>query len=155
VTRNNDQIDQLMMVMEAAFDPQWGEAWNRAQVLSALVTPNTHLIMVDASGTPVSDLGPMAAGFVLARAAPGEEELLLIAVMPEFRGRGLGRKLIDLLVEQARERGTERIFLEMRSNNPAEHLYRAAGFEPIGRRKDYYRLADGNRLDAITFGMSL
>jgi [ribosomal protein S18]-alanine N-acetyltransferase len=29
------------------------------------------------------------------------------------------------------------------------------GFEPIGRRNDYYRLPDGSKLDAITFGVSI
>ena len=152
---NYDLVDQLMMVMESAFDPTWGEAWNRSQVLSALVTPNTHVLAIDEDGNAVSDMGPIAAGFVMTRAAPGEEELLLIAVKPEHRGRGLGRSLIEKLVVEAKARGAERIFLEMRSNNPAERLYRAIGFEPIGRRKDYYRMSDGNRLDAITFGLSI
>lgn len=47
------------------------------------------------------------------------------------------------------------MFLEMRANNPAERIYRAAGFERIGIRKDYYRTADGGKLDAITFGKIL
>ena len=51
--------------------------------------------------------------------------------------------------------GAESIFLEMRANNPAETLYRECGFEPIGRRVDYYRTADGTPLDAITFARKL
>jgi ribosomal-protein-alanine N-acetyltransferase len=81
--------------------------------------------------------------------------LLLIAVIPEARGQGLGACLIELLFANAAERGASRVFLEMRSNNPAEALYRRAGFEPIGQRKDYYRLATGDRLDAITFACDL
>jgi len=56
---------------------------------------------------------------------------------------------------RARDAGAERIFLEMRANNPAEHLYRECGFEPIGRRPDYYRTLDGTKLDAITFARKL
>ena len=37
----------------------------------------------------------------------------------------------------------------------AEQLYRAVGFEPIGRRPAYYRTLDGKALDAITFGRKL
>ena len=150
-----DSIDQIMMVMAAAFDPQWGEAWNRRQVSDSLLMPNTFALLVDPGGQPVTPLGEPAAGFVLSRNAPGEEELLLIAVAPEYRGRGIGRKLIDRLASEARARGARHIFLEMRCNNPAEKLYRAAGFEAIGNRRDYYLLADGNRLDAITFGLSI
>ncbi|WFL76572.1 GNAT family N-acetyltransferase [Altererythrobacter arenosus] len=151
----SDPIDQIMAVMEAAFDPAWGEAWNRRQVSDALIMPHTFAILVDAEGQTCEDCSRDAAGFVLTRHAPGEEELLLIAVTPEQRGRGLGRKLLSHLARDARERGAERIFLEMRSNNPAERLYRDFGFEPIGRRPNYYLLADGNRMDAITFGLSI
>ncbi|GGD95199.1 ribosomal-protein-alanine acetyltransferase [Tsuneonella deserti] len=145
-----DDLDRLMEVMEAAFEPQWGEAWTRRQVSESLVFPHTHSRLFGEDGQVALPEQP-AAGFTLVRAAPGEEELLLIAVHPSHRGRGLGRRLLDQVIADARQRGAERVFLEMRSNNPAERLYRAAGFEPIGRRKDYYRLPSGKRLDAITF----
>mgnify|MGYP003323401368 CR=1 FL=1 len=102
-----------------------------------------------------SGISQNATGFVLSRNAPGEEELLLIAVRPEFRRKGVGATLIRLLALAARARGADRIFLEMRENNPASSLYHKVGFEPIGRRKDYYLFADGTRMDAITFGLSI
>ncbi|WP_427969572.1 GNAT family N-acetyltransferase [Altererythrobacter sp.] len=151
----SDFIDQIMMVMEAAFDPAWGEAWNRRQVTDALTMPNTFALLVDENGNIVRPMGSPAVGFVMTRNAPGEEELLLIAVMPEHRRKGIGRRLIEHLSTAARGRGARHIFLEMRSNNPAEALYRLVGFEPIGRRRDYYLLADGQRMDAITFGLSI
>ena len=89
------------------------------------------------------------------RAAPGEEEILLIAVEPAARRCGVGRALIAMLAANARLRGAERLFLEMRENNPARSLYESNGFAPIGRRKNYYRLGDGARMDAITFGLDL
>lgn len=150
-----DIIDQIMEVMEVAFDPVWGEAWNRRQVGDSLLMPHTFAVVVDEQGKQRGDRGAQPAGFVMSRHAPGEEELLLIAVKPAFRGRGIGRKLLESLAIEARKRGAERIFLEMRSNNPAEKLYRNFGFEPIGKRPNYYLMADGNRLDAITFGVSI
>jgi len=81
--------------------------------------------------------------------------LLLIAVRPELRGKGLGQRLIALLSAEARSRGATRIFLEMRENNPAASLYTKVGFEPIGRRKSYYLLANGSRMDAITYGLTI
>jgi ribosomal-protein-alanine N-acetyltransferase len=150
-----DQVDHIMSVMESAFDPQWGERWTRRQVIDALAMPNTQAITIDQNGHEfLGDLEGQCAGFLLSRYAADEEELLLIAVHPDFRGAGLGRKLMDMLKDHARKRGTTKIFLEMRSNNPAEHLYRSMGFEPIGRRKDYYLTENGERLDAITFGLS-
>lgn len=149
-----DHIDQIMHIMALAFDPQWGEAWNRRQVTDSLALPNTHYVLVDIEGRLPADGNP-AAGFVLSRSAPGEEELLLIAVHPASRGRGLGRKLLETFKSDAKKRGAERVFLEMRCNNPAEKLYRNAGFDPIGKRNNYYLLSNGSRLDAITFANQL
>lgn len=158
MTPSAAHINRIMAVMEAAFDPAYGEAWNRRQIAEALALPSTHALVVDADGAPIPD-GPgqsaTPAGFVLTRHVLDEEELLLIAVVPEFRQRGIGSLLIDRLFITARARGITRIYLEMRRGNPAVHLYRKLGFEPIGERRHYYRMANGERIDAITFGRSI
>lgn len=150
-----DQVDQIMAVMVGAFDPIWGEAWNRRQVSDSLALPNTSAILVDQAGKLLDPVDGIAAGFLMARHAPGESELLLIAVLPEYRGRGLGARLIHALRLQVQEMGSESIFLEMRQNNPAIHLYKEAGFVQIGERPAYYRMADGSTLDALTFALSI
>lgn len=143
-----DDIDRIMAVMDAAFDPEFGEAWTRRQVADALLVPGTHYLLTDAEGsTPASS----AAGFALTRGVADEEELLLIAVLPELRGRGIGSALLQRVITEARERGVTRLFLEMRDGNPAESLYRHHGFAPVGRRRNYYRRGNGGALDAITF----
>ncbi len=149
-----DPLDTIMDIMSASFDPAWGEAWNRAQITSSLDMPGTHIAMLSADGSAPTETTP-AVCFAMTRAAPGEEELLLIAVLPDHRKAGLGKRLLLLIAESARERGAERMFLEMRENNPAASLYRAVGYKPIGRRKAYYKVADGSRLDAITFAKTL
>jgi len=152
-------LDRIMAVMEAGFDPAYGEAWNRRQVADALAMQSTHALVVDSEGTPIPvGAGPaplMAAGFVLTRHVLDEEELLLIAVVPGVRRRGVGSALIEHLFAAARTRGTTRVFLEMRRGNPAIHLYHKFGFEPIGERRNYYRMANGERIDAITFAKSI
>ena len=150
----NDDVDQLMAVMSAAFDPFWGEAWNRRQVEDALKLGNTHYLLISASGERV-DNGSIAAGFFLSRTGFEEEELLLLGVSPEYRNRGLGRSLLNFLGSSARRRGAKRLLLEMRKGNPAESLYRAFGFYVIGERSDYYRCFDGQRVDAITFACDI
>ena len=147
-------IDRIMEVMERAFDPAYGEAWNRRQIEDSLSFPSNRYCLVNEFGAePAED--EKAAGFYLSRSGFLEEELLLLAVVPEFRGRGLGRILIDNLTESSRDRGAQLLFLEMRRGNPAEALYSACGFERIGERRNYYRGADGSRIDAITFGLKL
>jgi ribosomal-protein-alanine N-acetyltransferase len=87
----------------------------------------------------------------MSRGAADEEELLLIAVHPDYRGRGIGHALLRRFIADAEARGAVRQFLEMRDGNPADSLYRRAGFEPIGRRRNYYRGAAKGPLDAITY----
>lgn len=149
-----DDIDRIMSVMTQAFDPYWGEAWTRRQIEDALTLPTTGYVLAGRDGGwPGTDED--AAAFALTRQAVDEAELLLIAVAPDARGRGLGRAVLEQVIAETRARGGAKLFLEMRHNNPAEQLYRALGFEPVGRRPNYYRLADGTRLDAVTFALEL
>lgn len=149
-----DVLGPVMQVMSQAFDPLYGEAWNQSQTRSMLAMPLTHLLLAetiadepDAAGTPV--------GFAMTRRVVDEEELLLIAVSPNWRHFGAGSALLNQVIENAREAGVNRLHLEMRSNNPAMRLYSKFGFQPIGLRKDYYRGSDNRHYDAVTMAMIL
>lgn len=148
-----DILTAVMGVMETAFDPHWREAWTRAQVRDSLEMPSTMLLLAGPRGE-LSREGA-AGGFVLSRQALDEEELLLFAVRPEQRGRGLGTRLLQNYCLAAKNRGVRRIFLEMRANNPVRSLYRRTGFNPIGTRPRYYQTLDGELIDAITFARHL
>src|SRR5687768_14127955 len=99
----SDDLDRIMAVMEAAFDPAFGEAWTRRQVGDALVLPNTHYLLAGNDGGAPGE-GQETAGFVLSRGAADEEELLLIAVDPRHRGRGIGTALLERFIAAARGR---------------------------------------------------
>lgn len=148
-----DDIDKIMAVMEAAFDPAFGEAWTRRQVEDSLAMPRTYYLLAGSGGRPLAENEP-AAGFALSRGAADEEELLLIAVDPAHRRRGVGAALLTRFIAQAKTRGAHRLFLEMREGNPAEELYRRHGFEQVGRRRHYYRRGSNAPLDAITFALT-
>ena len=143
-------LDHIMAVMEAAFDSRFGEAWTRSQVADALAMPRTYHLLADARGEPLSGQG-IAAGFVLSRGAADEEELLLLAVSPRYRRRGVGSALLARFIAEAHVRGADRLFLEMREGNFAEQLYLAHGFREVGRRRDYYSSGSGGQFDALTF----
>jgi len=149
-----DTIDRVMAVMAAAFDPAFNEAWNRRQVEDAMLMGNCHLLLIDAEGGDPGE-GIAAAGFAFSRTTYDEEELLLFAVSPQYRKRGLGAAMLERLADAARARGARRLFLEMRRGNPAESLYRTFGFAPIGVRPNYYRFSSGDRVDALTFAIDL
>jgi [ribosomal protein S18]-alanine N-acetyltransferase len=150
MTAPADDIDRIMTVMAVAFDSQFGEAWTRRQVEDALMSGLCHYRVL------CTDLGDLdshspPAGFYLSRHIAGEEELLLIAVAPANRQAGIGTALLKSFLQDAKQRGASRVFLEMREANPAERLYLRFGFLPIGRRTNYYRNGSSSRLDAITF----
>lgn len=96
------------------------------------------------------------AGFLVGRAVAGEAELLTLAVSPDARRRGLGRKLVSRFLYQSRLRLAERAFLEVAADNaPAIALYESAGFAPAGRRRAYYHSPDGPSLDALVLARDL
>jgi len=76
--------------------------------------------------------------------------------LPEARGQGHGRRLVEAIANGARLRGARTLFLEVRDGNDgALALYRSDGFSEVGRRKNYYNGATGERFDAITMRRDL
>ncbi|QRM54029.1 N-acetyltransferase [Sinorhizobium sp. BG8] len=95
-------------------------------------------------------------GFVLARAAAGEAEILTIAVDPRFERAGLGWRLMQAALREARMRGAEAIFLEVDEGNaPARRLYEKLGFAKVGERKAYYGDAASGRSAALVMKLDL
>lgn len=135
-------IDSVMSIIDRAFDDSFGEAWQREQCLSILGLPGVWLLMGEDAG--------QIAGFALSRMIVDEAELLLIAVEPQLRRRGIGAQLLEASINQASARGATRLHLEMRVGNPALDLYQRFGFIPVGRRRDYYRGKFGQSFDALT-----
>lgn len=81
--------------------------------------------------------------FVLARVAADEAEILTIAVAPDARELGLGRALMQRVMDQLYADRVTHLFLEVDENNRgALALYRGLGFVEVGERKGYY--SDGS-----------
>lgn len=112
--------------------------WTEAEFAGFLADPLTFLLVEG------------DAGLILGRAVAGEAELLTIAVAPEARQRGLGRKLVSRFLYQARLRGADSAFLEVAEDNGAARaLYTRSGFAEAGRRRGYYRTPGGRLIDAL------
>lgn len=90
--------------------------------------------------------------FLVARQVEAEWELENVAVGEAARRRGVGSRLIAALLELARSRGAEAIFLEVReSNRAARALYEKWQFVLSGRRRAYY---SAPQEDALIYRMS-
>jgi ribosomal-protein-alanine N-acetyltransferase len=141
---SSDQMDAVMSIMDRAFGKTFGEAWTRSQLSGILPMAGVFLMLArdGASGEVV--------GFSLYRTVVDECELLLIAVHPSEHRRGIGTLLLNHFLERARKGKVARIHLEVREGNPAIGMYRAAGFSPVGRRRNYYHATNGKTYDAIT-----
>jgi [ribosomal protein S18]-alanine N-acetyltransferase len=97
------------------------------------------------------ELGPV--GFACFRAVASEAELLNLAVLPDNRRRGIGARLMEKVIQEARASGARELFLEVRDSNlPALGLYRRIGFERHSRRPGYYRDPPA---DALTMHLRL
>lgn len=142
-----NNLGEMMVVMDEAFDSEFGEAWNSAQCLGILGLPGVWLTIARVAAEPV--------GFALSRIVFDESELLLLGVRPTFRRHGIGQALLDRMIETSGTLGAARIHLEVREGNEALHLYEAASFTQIGRRRAYYRGRDGQTFDALTLAFTL
>jgi ribosomal-protein-alanine N-acetyltransferase len=129
----------LLAVLHAASFP---DPWDAAAITALLATPGTLAFH-------------HPDGFVLARIAGDEAEILTLAVMPAVRGRGLGRALLQAAINRAQALGAVTMFLEVGVDNPAAlALYSGLGFTKVGVRKAYYA-AEGGSGDALVLGLPL
>ncbi|WP_261405261.1 GNAT family N-acetyltransferase [Chenggangzhangella methanolivorans] len=82
--------------------------------------------------------------------------MLSIAVAAERRGAGGGKALLGRHLGRLAGQGVRRVVLEVdEDNEPALALYRAFGFEQVGRRKAYYARADGKRGSARVMALEM
>ena len=140
-------VAAIMPVMHDAFDPEFGEAWTAAQCLSTLAMPGGQLLIAKSDGVVV--------GFALSRGVIDEEELLLIGALQSTRRQGVGRQLIASLSQACAKLGRSTLFLEVRDGNIAYLFYSSMGFQPIGRRTNYYKSTCGSMHDSVTMALAL
>jgi ribosomal-protein-alanine N-acetyltransferase len=88
-------------------------------------------------------------GYVIFSVAKDEAHILNFVVAPAFQHQGLGRILLQFILEILRQNDVMRVSLEVALNNEAAiHLYEAFGFKREGMRKHYYQTTAG-RVDAL------
>lgn len=94
-------------------------------------------------------------GYGIMSFGAGEAHILNVCIRNDERGTGLGRRLMNFLLDRAREEYMQEVFLEVRpSNTVAIRLYETLGFVRIGLRKSYYQ-ATGGREDALVYKLDL
>ncbi len=134
-------LDAIMAIEGSTFGT---DAWTSTGMSSELANAQTYYLVAHRPEFPSVIEG--YAGLFAPRGAQ-QGDIQTIAVAASARRTGLGRLLMLALITEARERGVEQVFLEVRADNPgAQKLYDALGFERIAVRTAYYQ-PDG--VDAI------
>ena len=131
----HEDMPEIMAIERSCFSVPWSEAGMLSELEGkyGLIT--------------VCTIDGIVAGFSVFHRFGNEGELFNIAVSEEFRRRGIAKRLMERLFEDAKKFDVERIFLEVRKSNvAARELYRSCGFFVCGERKNYY---DAPREDAV------
>lgn len=109
------------------------DPWPAAAFVRELASPHIHYVAARADDKLVGYAGIARLG----RKPPYEYEIHTIGVDPVYQGRGIGREILERLLEFA-DNGT--VYLEVRTDNAAAiAMYERAGFVKMGLRKRYYR----------------
>jgi ribosomal-protein-alanine N-acetyltransferase len=126
--------------------PHWPESAYRSAIDREVAPARVALVaLAIETGT--------VAGFAIASLLAGQAELEMIAIAAEWQGRGMGRRLLEGLMERLRQQDVREVFLEVRASNAtALHLYGSLGFVETGRRGRYY---SGPVEDGVTMRLSL
>lgn len=123
------------------------EPWSAESFASLLAMPGACGSIALEEGEPL--------GYILCRTAVDQGEIISLGVVPAARRRGVGRLLLDAVLDDVRKDGVDTMFLEVAEDNAAGRaLYAAAGFVPISRRPGYYIRPDG-RVTALVLRATL
>jgi ribosomal-protein-alanine N-acetyltransferase len=124
----------------------FARGWDEASIGTFIADPACVVFIASAGETNACH------GFLIARAASSEAEILTLAVEPMRRRRGVARALLAATIVRLRFAGNTQLFLEVESGNEAaEGLYRRFGARPVGRRPAYYE----HGADASIFSLAL
>lgn len=103
----------------------------------------------------VVTVGDEVIGYGVMSTGAGEAHILNLCVSSAYRCQGIGRRLLDYLLDCGAAMGMTEAFLEVRpSNTAAIRLYQSMGFEQVGLRRGYYQATVG-REDAAVLKLSL
>lgn len=127
-----------------------GGTWSPASLQAASQSGHRLRVWGGAAGAPVA--------FADFQCVLDECQLHSIAVLPGFQRLGVGRRLLDALLDEASNLGLRSCSLDVREgNHPARRLYEARGFIEVGRRRDYYPplTGQGPREAAVLYSLDL
>ena len=116
-----------------------GWRYDPASIERALRRRETMVLAASERPTYVARERPGLSGFAIMDFGDERAHLVLLAVQPTQRRRGIGRRMVDWLMESALTAGMASVHLELRADNAAaRRFYRALGFSETVMMPRYY-----------------
>lgn len=120
-------LDAVLAIEQVSYPAPWKREHFLQEIHSPLSFPSVAVV------------GEQVIGYLCLMSLFEEAQIMNIAVAPQQRGRGVGRRLVELAISTARAKGAETLVLEVRESNAAAiALYEAFGFVRYFVRKGYY-----------------
>jgi [ribosomal protein S18]-alanine N-acetyltransferase len=140
-----------VMALEQKLFPE--DAWTPAMFASEFAESPSHRCYLVAEVTGHDQQSGLIGYAGMLFTGGPDADVLTLAVHPDHWGHGVGTALLTALIDEAVKRSCDRVFLEVREDNPrARDLYRRHGFAEIGVRRGYYQPAG---VDAIVMRKDL
>ncbi len=138
----HDDLDEIMRIEPVIYE----YPWTRGNFIDSIKAGYSCWVMQQ---------NQEIIGYAVLMMVLDEAHLLNLSVARGFQGKGLGRSLLEHMMQIGRKHGGSNIFLEVRvSNLKAIRLYESVGFNEMAIRRNYYPARNG-REDAVLMGMFL
>lgn len=125
---SNEHISQIVELEKLCFSDPWSVNAFEYELTNPL---SLWLVAVEYN---------RVVGYIGSQTVLDESDIMNVAVLPEYRRKGVGHHLVTSLSDHLTQHNVKSLSLEVRiSNSPAISLYKKLGFEQVGLRPNYYR----------------
>ena len=133
-------VQEIMALEQGSIEHPW-----ESKAIETLITDSNKTCLI-------AELDGTIAAYVGAESVLDESNIGNIVTHKDYRGRGFATRLFNALLEELKEQGITKVFLEVEHDNaPAIALYKRSGFADYGYRRDYY----GPGKDAVLMSKEL
>ena len=120
-------VSEVVEIERMSFTAPWSEAAFLGEILKLY------------SLTKVAALRGKIIGYICVEHIMDEGHILNLAVHPDFRRHGIGKKLLEEVMDELKKNDCRSLYLEVRVSNPgARKFYERSGFRVVGIRRNYY-----------------
>ena len=137
----NNSLYEYYCLIEDDFETKWGKKDFNSFILNQF---NIFILSL-----------PLPVGYIKARIIKNDIEIISILVDKKYKKKGIGKGMLNKLLNIAKKKQIQHIFLEVSVENKiAINLYKKFNFVKIGQRKNYYK-KNGRNIDANVMRLTL